>query len=123
VWEENPELPGLREVYRGRAEVRAWTEEVLEVVESPRLELEEITGLGDVRVFRRDLSHGARQGSGAPVELRFWMVGSFAVVGRVAADVVDLQRHVRSAAAAGATVDREHPRPELRELGSPTSTR
>jgi ketosteroid isomerase-like protein len=24
VWEENPELPGLREVYRGRAEVREW---------------------------------------------------------------------------------------------------
>jgi ketosteroid isomerase-like protein len=22
VWEENPDLPGLREIYRGRAEVR-----------------------------------------------------------------------------------------------------
>jgi ketosteroid isomerase-like protein len=24
IWEENPEIPGLRKVYRGRAEVREW---------------------------------------------------------------------------------------------------
>jgi ketosteroid isomerase-like protein len=78
VWEENPELPGLREVYRGRAEVRAWMEEVLEVVESPQLELEEITELGDDRVFGEIFLTGRGKGSGAPVELRFGMAGSFA---------------------------------------------
>jgi ketosteroid isomerase-like protein len=39
VWEENPELPGLREVYRGRAEVRDWFAEVNEVVESLHVEV------------------------------------------------------------------------------------
>jgi hypothetical protein len=32
--EETPELPRLREVYRGRAEVRAWADEILEIFES-----------------------------------------------------------------------------------------
>jgi ketosteroid isomerase-like protein len=78
VWEENPELPGLREVYRGRAGVREWAEEVLEVLESPHSEVVEITELGDDRVFGEIFLTGRGKGSGAPVELRFWMVGSFA---------------------------------------------
>jgi hypothetical protein len=41
------------------------------------------------------------------------------VVHRVAVDVVDLQRHIGPAAiAAAAPVDREHLRPELRELAA-----
>jgi ketosteroid isomerase-like protein len=78
VWEENPELPGLREVYRGRAEVREWIEEVLEVVESLHAELEELTELADDRVFTEVVLTGRGKGSGVPVELRFWMVVWFA---------------------------------------------
>ena len=33
IWEENAELPGLREVYRGRSAVRAWAAEILEIFE------------------------------------------------------------------------------------------
>jgi ketosteroid isomerase-like protein len=74
VWEENPELPGLREVYRGRAEVRAWAEEVFEVVEDPHSEFEQITELSDDRVFTENLVTGRGKGSGVPVELRYWSV-------------------------------------------------
>ena len=74
VWEENPELPGLREVYRGRAEVRAWAEEVLEVVEDPHSEFEQITELRDDRVFTENVVAGRGKGSGVPVELRYWSV-------------------------------------------------
>jgi ketosteroid isomerase-like protein len=43
-WEENPDIPRLRGVYRGRAEVREWVEEAfLEVWESFHIEGEEIT--------------------------------------------------------------------------------
>jgi ketosteroid isomerase-like protein len=78
VWEENPELPGLREVYRGRAEVREWGEEVLEVVESPHSELAEITELSHDRVFTETLVTGRGKASGVPVELRYWSVLWFA---------------------------------------------
>jgi ketosteroid isomerase-like protein len=74
VWEENPELPGLREVYRGRAEVREWWERVFEVAEAPHLELERFTELGDDRVFTENLVSGRGKGSGVPVELRWWRV-------------------------------------------------
>jgi ketosteroid isomerase-like protein len=74
VWEENPELPGLREVYRGRAEVRAWAEEVLEVVEDPHSEFEQITELRDDRVFTENVVAGRGKGSGVPEELRYWSV-------------------------------------------------
>jgi ketosteroid isomerase-like protein len=74
VWEENPQLPGLREVYFGRAEVREWIEEVLEVAESPHSELEEITELGDDRVFTETVIAGRGKGSGVPLELRYWSV-------------------------------------------------
>jgi ketosteroid isomerase-like protein len=74
VWEENPDLPGLREIYRGRAEVRGWFEELLEVAESPHIELERITELGDDRVFTENFVSGRGKGSGVPVELRWWGV-------------------------------------------------
>jgi ketosteroid isomerase-like protein len=78
VWEENPELPGLREVYRGRAEVREWMVAVLEVVENLHIEVEEVTELGDDRVFTETVLTARGKGSGVPVELRFWMVLWFA---------------------------------------------
>jgi ketosteroid isomerase-like protein len=78
VWEENPELPGLREVYRGRAEVREWMVAVLEVFEHLDVEVVELTELGDDRVFAEILLTARGKGSGVPVELRFWTVLWFA---------------------------------------------
>jgi ketosteroid isomerase-like protein len=78
VWEENPELPGLREVYRGRAEVREWMVAVLEVWENLDVEVAELTELGDDRVFSETVLTARGKGSGVPVELRFWMVIWFA---------------------------------------------
>ncbi len=74
VWEENPELPGLREVYRGQVEVRKWFEDVFEVAEDPHVELERITELGDDRVFTQNFVSGRGKGSGVPVELHWWGV-------------------------------------------------
>ena len=74
VWEENPELPGLRDVYRGRAEVREWMAAVLEVFENLQVEVVELTDLSDDRVFAETVLTALGQGSGVPVELRFWMV-------------------------------------------------
>jgi ketosteroid isomerase-like protein len=78
VWEENPELPGLREIYRGRAEVREWMAAVLEVLENLQVEIAELTELGDDRVFTETVLTARGKGSGVPVELRFWMVLWFA---------------------------------------------
>jgi ketosteroid isomerase-like protein len=78
VWEENPDLPGLREVYRGRAEVREWMAAVLEVLENLQVEIAELTELGDDRVFAEGVLSARGKGSGAPLELRVWMVLSFA---------------------------------------------
>ena len=78
VWEENPEFPGLREVYHGRAGVRAWWEEILEAVENLHLEVEKLTELGDDRVFGEFFLTGRGKGSGVPIEQRAWNVFSFA---------------------------------------------
>ena len=51
VCEENAELPGLREVYRGRSEVRAWAAEILEIFESLHQELDRITELSGDRAL------------------------------------------------------------------------
>jgi ketosteroid isomerase-like protein len=75
VWEVNPELPGLREVYRGRAEVRDLVSELLEVGDSSsEVQLEEITDLGDGRVLADTLLTGRGKSSGVPVELHYWQV-------------------------------------------------
>ncbi len=75
VWEENPELPGLRDVYRGRAEVREWFKEaLLEPWESFHVAIEEITELSGDLVFTETVLTARGTGSGAPVELRFWSV-------------------------------------------------
>jgi ketosteroid isomerase-like protein len=59
VWEENPDLPGLREIYRGRAEVREWIDEILEAVQTLHNEIVEITELRDDRVFTENVVTGA----------------------------------------------------------------
>jgi ketosteroid isomerase-like protein len=69
-----PRASGLREVYRGRAEVRRWIEEVLEAVEIIHNEVGGITDLRDDRVFTENVLTGRGRGSGVPVELRYWAV-------------------------------------------------
>jgi hypothetical protein len=63
VWEMNPELPDLREVYRGRAQVRELQEELLELGESVHVELARITELSDDRVFTETVVTGRGKGS------------------------------------------------------------
>jgi ketosteroid isomerase-like protein len=74
VWEETAELPGLREVYRGRDEVRTWTDEILEIFESPQNALDRITELIGDRVFTENALTARGKGSGVPTELRYWAV-------------------------------------------------
>jgi ketosteroid isomerase-like protein len=74
VWEVNPELPGLREVYRGRAEVRGLQEELLELGEGVHVELPRITELSDDRVFTETVITGRGKGSGVPIDLHYWTV-------------------------------------------------
>ena len=83
VWEENPEFPGLRKVYRGPAEVREWAEELLEVIESPQVTLEQITEISEDRLLTEAVIAGRGKGGGVPVELRFWLILWFAA-GKVA---------------------------------------
>jgi ketosteroid isomerase-like protein len=74
VWEETADLPGLREVYRGRDEVRAWADELLEVVESAHNALDRVTELSGDRVFTENVLTVHGRESGAPAELRYWAV-------------------------------------------------
>jgi ketosteroid isomerase-like protein len=74
VWEETAELPGLREVYRGRDEVRTWTDEILEIFESPQNALDRVTELIGDRVFTENVLTARGKGSGVPTELRYWAV-------------------------------------------------
>jgi ketosteroid isomerase-like protein len=76
VWEETAVLPGLREGYRGRDEVREWADEILEVFESARTHnaLDRITELSGDRVFTENVLTAHGKGSGAPTELRYWAV-------------------------------------------------
>ena len=52
--------------------------EVLEVVENLHVEVEELTELGEDRLFTETVLTARGKGSGVPVELRFWMVLWFA---------------------------------------------
>jgi ketosteroid isomerase-like protein len=73
------DVPGIREVYRGRAEAREWAEEVLEAVESGvHVEFDEIRDLGDDRGFSRIVTTGRGRGSGVPFEFHTWQLVSFA---------------------------------------------
>jgi ketosteroid isomerase-like protein len=72
VWEETADLPGAREVYRGRDEVRAWANELLEVFESAHNALDRVTELSGDRVFTENALTWRGKGSGVPTELRYW---------------------------------------------------
>ena len=80
VWESrsSSSFPGFRDVYRGRAEVREWVAEALEVIEDAQTEVEEIEDLGDDRLLVEIVRSGRGKGSGVPAELRDWWVLWFA---------------------------------------------
>ena len=79
-WETNPELVGLAGIYRGRAGVRDFFEQLfgLETWESIHVEVEEITEASDGRVLVGMLARARGRGSGAPTELHLWQVFWFA---------------------------------------------
>jgi ketosteroid isomerase-like protein len=75
-WEESGDpFPGLRGIYRGRAEARKWFEEaVVELWERLHNEVEEITEASDDRVFLGILIRARGRASGVETELRAWQV-------------------------------------------------
>jgi ketosteroid isomerase-like protein len=73
AWESLP-LVGFRDVYRGRAEARAWIEQLVEDFEDAHLQIEEITALSNDRVFFGYTQIGRGRGSGLPGELRGWAI-------------------------------------------------
>ncbi|MGA8926353.1 MAG: nuclear transport factor 2 family protein [Solirubrobacterales bacterium] len=90
--ESGDPLPGLRGIYRGRAEVRAWFEEaVVELWESFDIEVEEITEASDHRVFIGIRGSARGKASGVETELRSWQVFTF-VDGKAASREIFLNR-------------------------------
>jgi ketosteroid isomerase-like protein len=79
VWEALPGVPGLGELYRGRAEVRDWIEQLFELAEGGiHTEIEQLTDLGDDRVFLAIVLTARGRGSGVPFEMPNWEVIWFA---------------------------------------------
>jgi ketosteroid isomerase-like protein len=80
VWEALEGVTGIGELYRGRAEVREWIELMLENAEEGvvHIEVEQITDLGDGRVFIAVVLTARRSGSGVPFEYRTWQIAWFA---------------------------------------------
>ena len=80
VWEALEGVTGIGELYRGRAEVREWIELMLENAEEgvAHIEVEQITDLGDGRVFIAVVLTARRRGSGVPFEYRTWQIAWFA---------------------------------------------
>jgi ketosteroid isomerase-like protein len=75
VWEALPGVPGIGLLYRGRAEVRGWIEELWEVAEGVvHTEIEQITDLGEDRVFLALVLTARGRGSGVPFEMPTWSV-------------------------------------------------
>ena len=79
VWEALPGVPGVGERYSGRAEVRAWIEGLWEVAEGVvHTEIEQITDLGEDRVFIAAVLTARGRGSGVPFDMHTWWVVTFA---------------------------------------------
>ena len=75
VWEALEGVTGIGELYRGRAGVREWIELMWEnAEEGVHIEIEQITDLGDDRVFIAVVLTARRKGSGAPFEYRTWQI-------------------------------------------------
>lgn len=72
-WGALPGVPGLGELYSGRAEVREWIEQLWELAEGGiHTEIEELTELGDDRVFLGIVLTARGRGSGVPFEMHAW---------------------------------------------------
>jgi ketosteroid isomerase-like protein len=80
VWESRSSsaFPGFRDVYRGRAEVREWVAQALQVIEDARTTVEEVVDLGDDRLLVEMVRTGRGKGSGVPAEVRDWWLLWFA---------------------------------------------
>jgi ketosteroid isomerase-like protein len=74
-WEVGGErFPGFQGTYRGREGVRRWLEQALEVWDSVRLDVEEITEAGDGWLVVGVLMTTRGGGSGVETQLRIWQV-------------------------------------------------
>jgi ketosteroid isomerase-like protein len=75
-WETNPEMVGLGRIYRGRAGVREFFEQLfgLDTWESIHVEVEEITEASDDQVLLGLLAKARGRGSGVGTELHLWQV-------------------------------------------------
>jgi ketosteroid isomerase-like protein len=84
-WEESGDpFPGLRGVYRGRDQVRAWFEEAVgELWESSHTEVEEIIEASEERLLLGFVRIAGGKASGAETSLRGWNIFWFAN-GRIA---------------------------------------
>jgi ketosteroid isomerase-like protein len=79
VWEALEGVSGIGELYRGRAGVREWIEQMWEnTEEGVHIEIEQLADLGDDRVFIAVVFTARRRGSGVPFELRNWQIVWFA---------------------------------------------
>ena len=79
VWEALDGVPGIDELYRGRPGVREWLELMWRNAEERvHIEIEQITDLGDDRVFIAVALTGRRRGSGVAFEYRTWQIVWFA---------------------------------------------
>jgi ketosteroid isomerase-like protein len=78
-WQALEGVPGIGELYRGRAGVREWIELMWKnAEEGVHIEIKQITDLGDDRVFIAVVLTARRRGSGAPFEYRTWQIVWFA---------------------------------------------
>ena len=72
-------VPGVRELYHGRAGVREWIALMSADAEGPvHGEIEQIVDLGDDRIFIGVALTGSRKASGLPFEYRTWQIVWFA---------------------------------------------
>jgi ketosteroid isomerase-like protein len=74
-WDDSAGFPGLRGIYRGRAEARGWFDRaVLEIWDQFHIRTEEITDAGDDRVLVELLLTTRGRTSGVETELRVWFI-------------------------------------------------
>jgi ketosteroid isomerase-like protein len=79
LWGALEGVPGMDELYRGRAGVREWIELLSEVTDDGiHAEIEQITDLGDERVLIAVALTARGRGSGVPFEYRTWQIVWFA---------------------------------------------
>jgi ketosteroid isomerase-like protein len=79
TWEALEGVVGIAELYRGRAGVREWIALMWKnAEEGVHIEIEQITDLGDDRVFVAVIVTGRRRDSGVPFEYRTWQLLRFA---------------------------------------------